>query len=122
MLSFFNFSYISVIDTILSDMLTTNNHDDDDEEEEEEEISDNEQDEEQVNVLEPVQGLFSSQVFPNVIEMFQKYQAQFNLMDFLRTHQIDSQYDYIRLINYIRREVIPVINRQMYKEQHLSLI
>ena len=98
-------------------MLTTNNHhyqrkpsNDEDEEEEEEQISDNEEEEEQVNVLEPVQGLFSSDVFPNVIEMFQKYQSQFNLTEFLRTHQIASQYDYIRLINYIRREVIPLID------------
>lgn len=60
---------------------------------------------EQINVLEQVQGLFSAEVFPNVIDMFRAYQTQFDLIDFLKTHHIQSQYDYIRLINYIRSEV-----------------
>ena len=73
----------------------------------EEEIEENTEDEqeEEINVLEQVQGLFTADVFPNVIEMFQTYQTQFDLLKFLQIHQIVSQYDYIRLINYIRREV-----------------
>jgi hypothetical protein len=73
-------------------------------EEEDEENSDDEQ-EEEINILEQVQGLFSSDIFSNVIEMFRIYQTQFDLIKFLQIHQIVSQYDYIRLINYIRREV-----------------
>jgi len=78
--------------------------DDDDEEEKDEENSNDEQ-EEEINILEQVQGLFSSDIFPNVIEMFRAYQSQFDLIEFLKFHQIISQYDYIRLINYIRSEV-----------------
>ncbi|CAF1155315.1 unnamed protein product [Adineta ricciae] len=70
----------------------------------EENFLDDEQDEEQINVLEQVQGLFSSDVFPNVVDMFRAYHSQFDLIDFLKKHQIHSQYDYIRLINYIRSE------------------
>jgi hypothetical protein len=70
-----------------------------------EEENSNDEQEEQMNILEQVQGLFSSDVFPNVIEMFRAYQSQFDLLQFLKTHQILSQYDYIRLINYIRLEV-----------------
>jgi hypothetical protein len=80
------------------------NTSDDDEEEEEEENSIDEQ-EEEINILEQVQGLFSTEIFPNVIEMFRAYQQQFNLMEFLKKHEIVSQYDYIRLINFIRLEV-----------------
>lgn len=96
------------------DMLTTNHHDcqrkpnldDDDDEDFEDEIDDdNDDEEEQVNILEPVQGLFSAEIYPNVIDMFRAYQSEFNLVEFLRSHQVTSQYDYIRLINYIRREV-----------------
>lgn len=60
---------------------------------------------EEMNVLEKVQGLFSTEIFPDVIEMFRAYQNQFDLLKFVQKHQIVSQYDYIRLINYIRREV-----------------
>lgn len=60
---------------------------------------------EEINVLEQVQGLFSTEIFPNVIDMFRTYENEFNLLKFLQKHQIVSQYDYIRLINYIRREV-----------------
>jgi hypothetical protein len=71
---------------------------------EEEENSIDEQ-EEEINILEQVQGLFSAEIFSNVIEMFRTYQEQFNLVEFLKRHNIVSQYDYIRLINYIRLEV-----------------
>ncbi len=74
---------------------------DDDEEEE----NSNDEQEEEINILEQVQGLFSSDIFPNVLEMFRVYQSEFDLVEFLKTHQIVSQYDYIRLINYIRLEV-----------------
>lgn len=84
--------------------------DDDDEEEEEEEI----------NVLEQVQGLFSTQIFANVIEMFRAYEKEFNLGKFLQKHQISSQYDYIRLINYIRREVCSLLQKNK-KEFFLKL-
>ncbi|CAF3212258.1 unnamed protein product [Rotaria socialis] len=80
-----------------------NDADADDDDETEEENSSDEQ-EEEMNVLEQVQGLFSSDTYPNVIEMFRDYQSDFNLVQFLTTHKIVSQYDYIRLINYIRRE------------------
>jgi hypothetical protein len=96
-------------------MLTTNNHSYertvvskntiDDDENDDDETSADEQGEEQVNVLEPTQGLFSDQIFSNVIEMFRFYQIEFNLIEYLRRHEINSQYDYIRLINYIRSEV-----------------
>jgi len=76
--------------------------DNDDDEEEE---NSNDEQEEEINILEQVQGLFSSDIFPNVIEMFRAYQSQFDLLEFLKIHQIVSQYDYIRLINYIRLEV-----------------
>lgn len=79
--------------------------DDDDNDENNEDIWNDEEDEEQINVLEQVQGLFSTDIYPNVIEMFRAYQPQFDILDFLKTHQIVSQYDYIRLINYIRLEV-----------------
>lgn len=65
----------------------------------------NDEQEEEINVLEQVQGLFSPDIYPNVVEMFRTYQSQFDIIQFLSTHQIVSQYDYIRLINYIRREV-----------------
>ena len=61
--------------------------------------------EEEINVLEQVQGLFSTEIYSNVIDMFRAYENEFNLVKFLHKHQIVSQYDYIRLINYIRREV-----------------
>jgi hypothetical protein len=80
---------------------------DDENEDDEEYISD--ADEEQLAILEPVQGLFSTDIFPNVLDMFRSYQAKFDLVAFLRIHRIDSQYDYIRLINYIRREVTIVV-------------
>ncbi|CAF0898977.1 unnamed protein product [Adineta steineri] len=60
--------------------------------------------EEEINILEQVQGLFSTDVFSNVIEMFRTYQSKFDLIEFLKKHNIHSQYDYIRLINYIRHE------------------
>jgi hypothetical protein len=84
--------------------MSERNKDDLSSEEDIEENSDNEQ-EEEINILEQVQGLFSGEVFPNVIEMFRTYQTQFDLVKFLQIHQIVSQYDYIRLINYIRLEV-----------------
>jgi hypothetical protein len=78
---------------------------DDEEEEEERENNSNDEQEEEINILEQVQGLFSTDIFPNVIDMFRAYQSQFDLVQFLKAHQIVSQYDYIRLINYIRHEV-----------------
>ena len=92
-------------------MLTTSNHqcrqrvandenDDDDDDE-----NSNDEQEEEINVLEQVQGLFSSETFANVLDMFRAYRTQFDLVEFLRAHQISLQYDYIRLINYIRLEV-----------------
>ena len=74
------------------------------ENESEEENSSDEQ-EEEINIFEQVQGLFSSDIFPNAIEMYRAYRSQFDIVEFLKTHQIVSQYDYIRLINYIRSEV-----------------
>jgi len=79
---------------------------DDDEEE-----NSNDEQEEEINILEQVQGLFSSDIFPNVLEMFRVYQSQFDLVEFLKIHQIVSQYDYIRLINYIRLEVNILFHR-----------
>ena len=78
-------------------MNMSNGFDDDDDDED---IFDPQ--EEQIDVLEPVESLFSKKTFPNVIEMFR---SEFDLIEFIRQHQIASQYDYIRLINYIRREV-----------------
>ncbi|CAF3956697.1 unnamed protein product [Rotaria sp. Silwood2] len=77
---------------------------DDDDDDENDEDNFNDEQEEEINILEQVQGLFSSDIFPNVIEMFRAYQSQFDLVEFLKAHQIVSQYDYIRLINYIRLE------------------
>jgi hypothetical protein len=70
-----------------------------------EEDNSNDEQEEEINILEQVQGLFSTEIFPNVLDMFRTYQTQFDLVKFLQIHQIVSQYDYIRLINYIRLEV-----------------
>ncbi|UJR23307.1 hypothetical protein I4U23_026322 [Adineta vaga] len=84
-------------------------------EDDEENFIDDEQDEEEINVLEQVQGLFSSDVFPNVVDMFRAYQTQFDLIDFLKKHQIQSQYDYIRLINYIRSEKPSIDNLKQLK-------
>jgi len=75
--------------------------DDDDDDE----LNSADEKEEEFNVLEQVQGLFSTDIYPNVIDMFRAYQSKFDLIEFLKTHQISSQYDYIRLINYIRSEV-----------------
>ena len=93
---------------IIVDMLTTSNHQcrqrvsDDDEDDAE---NSNDEQEDEINVREQVQGLFSSETFPNVLDMFRAYRTQFDLVEFLRAHQISHQYDYIRLINYIRLEV-----------------
>ena len=95
------------IDPFILDMsLKNKNPSEDDEnsssyEDDDEEIGEGEE----INVLEQVQGLFSTEIFPDVIEMFRTYQNEFDLLKFLQKHQIVSQYDYIRLINYIRREV-----------------
>jgi hypothetical protein len=70
-----------------------------------EEDNSNDEQEEEINILEQVQGLFSTEIFPNVLDMFRAYQTQFDLVKFIQIHQIVSQYDYIRLINYIRLEV-----------------
>jgi len=95
--------YIFILDmSVINKNEYQQNISDDDEEEEE---NSNDEQEEEINILEQVQGLFSSDIFPNVIEMFRAYQSQFDLLKFLKIHQIVSQYDYIRLINYIRLEV-----------------
>lgn len=93
-------------------MLTTNHHEcekkklfDEDDDFDEDNDNENDDEDEQLNVLEPVRGLFADEIHPNVIEMFRSYQPDFQLIDFLQKHQISSQYDYIRLINFIRREV-----------------
>lgn len=78
----------------------TNHYEDDDDDEE---ISDEQ--EEEMNILEPVQGLFSTEMFPNVIEMFRSLQSDLNFVEFFDKHKINSQYDYIRLINFIRSQV-----------------
>jgi hypothetical protein len=104
-------------------MSTTNNHnhqasDDDDD-------NSNDEQEEEMNILEQVQGLFSTEIFPNVLDMFRVYQPQFDLQEFLRKHQIVSQYDYIRLINYIRCEVIflyDIFTKRFFFSRNLRLI
>lgn len=75
--------------------------DDDDDDE----LNSADEKEEEFDILEQVQGLFSTEIYPNVLDMFRAYQSKFNLIEFLKIHNISSQYDYIRLINYIRSEV-----------------
>lgn len=75
-----------------------------DDDDDDDELNSADEKEEEINILEQVQGLFSTDIYPNVIDMFRAYQPNFNLIEFLKTHQISSQYDYIRLINYIRSE------------------
>lgn len=106
--------YVFVL-RILSDMSLLNKNecehrspivDDDDDDDE---LNSADEKEEEINILEQVQGLFSTDIYPNVIDMFRAYQPNFNLIEFLKTHQISSQYDYIRLINYIRSEVCLIL-------------
>ncbi|CAF2413779.1 unnamed protein product [Rotaria sp. Silwood2] len=62
----------------------------DDDDDENDEKNSNDEQEEEINILEQ--------------KCFVLNQLQFDLVEFLKTHQIVSQYDYIRLINYIRLE------------------
>lgn len=86
-------------------MLTTNHHECEQKFSDDDENESDEGEEEQVDVLEPVRSLFSDEIFPNVVEMFRSFEPNFNLIEFLEKNRITSQYEYIRLINYLRRHV-----------------
>lgn len=108
--------YIFIYIYFVLDMSDINNNKDEkhasaseDEVEEDFDDDDDDEQEEEINILEQVQGLFSNEIFPNVIEMFKTYQSKFDLLEFLKIHQVASQYDYIRLINYIRSEVSSLV-------------
>ena len=71
---------------------------------------DDEEDDDEIYEMSEVKGLFSNQMFKSVIEMF-KHEADcnhFNLIEIVNKFKLDM-ISYIKLINFIRKEVFEFI-------------